>query len=179
MRSILAIWALGGHSEGISQGGPRGTDRAPQGWGYSRPAHRTSAAPRTTHSSPYGASGARFAVRGLLLEQTGWLGGPGITHPVYPPVLPTRPAPYPVHHCRARTSLPYTYSGDTRFQEPEGEPRGIRTHPVSGPGTGYIQLYRILRFTRPFEGVLTEFSTCFTEFSARFTEVSTCFTEFY
>ena len=74
--------------------------------------------------------------------------------PVLPPGTPTpytHPGtiPVPVHlptHVRhAGTDCSYT-----RFRDTVGEPRGARTHPVSGSQAG---LTSILRFTRPYDWV--------------------------
>ena len=82
---------------------------------------------------------------------------------VLDPVLPTRythPActhPYPVPSLHRRTAAhrrpstaPRTCTYD-QFGTPVGEPRGIEHTANSGSQTG---LYRLLRFTRPFDWVM-------------------------
>ena len=88
---------------------------------------------------------ARFAVLGLPSSSKAWvLGGyrysPSITHPVYPGV------PYPPRTTRARTTRTAVVTARcVTFGTRVGEPRGMRTHLVSG---SQDQLYTVIdRFT--------------------------------
>ena len=98
--------------------------------------------------------GFRGPLRCLRTLQLGSPGGwvvPRYSPPWYPP------SPHPpgtthrrtAAHCRPSTA-PGTCTYD-RFRPVVGEPRGCRTHLVSGSQTG---LYRLLRFTRPFDWVI-------------------------
>ena len=122
-------WLRGGIREGPAPGRGQGHRPGPQGGCRSRPAavprvpyiafSPRAPGPQPTHSSHIVASGARFAGWGTSSSS-----GAGL--PVYPPS--THPVPIPTLPCTKLTvqyTVPYT-----RFWDPEGEPRGIRTQPV-------------------------------------------------
>ena len=73
------------------------------------------------------------------------------THPVYPPGTT-----HPARTTRARcTTCHQQCSAYSRFSTLVGEPRGLRTHPYSGPRTGYIQLLRYYCFTPDYDWFMT------------------------
>ena len=137
--------------QGPVQGGPSRPDRAPQGWYRSRTgAHGSQYVrlPDTTHSSPPGASGARSAVSGTLLEQSGTPLG---STPVLPTLVPTQythpgTPQAPPHVTAARVHHGHRVTGTCtydRFQTVQGEPRGIRTHPVFRVPGPYLVVYEV------------------------------------
>ena len=97
-------------------------------------------APSTTHSSPPGPSGARFAVLGTSLSSV--LGGwvlPRYTHPAIP-VQAAAPTPGRVCTC---TGTPPDTARTRTYGPVVGEPRGVEHTAVLGSGTGYIQFYEV------------------------------------
>ena len=95
----------------------------------------------TTTPAPAGLPGP-LRCHGPLLEQRGWVYRyyPPYTHPVYPPGIPTLPAPRTMYPPLARTRAPRacTYGS---FREAVGEPRGVEYSLVSGSQTG---LYTVI-----------------------------------
>ena len=125
------------------QGGPK--DRpGPQGgtWEPNTAGHASSpySPPLQVPAGPSGPAslGVGTSSRG------GWVVLPGIahpyTHPVYPPCIP-RPVPT-VDSTADVDGSPRACTYD-RFGHLVGEPRGSRTHPVSGSQAGYIQVYKV------------------------------------
>ena len=135
------------------QGGPE--DRpGPKGGPGSRPRRRT---PRDTHPAPVPTTPppcrrlrARFAGTGTSLRGARVV-LPGIPHPyTHPYTHPGTPTQLPTVDSTADvdgTTAACTYG---RFRRSVGEPRGVRTHCVSGSQTG---LYCIWEITRPFDWV--------------------------
>ena len=130
-----------------------------------------------------GPSGARSAVSASAFELAGYS---LYTHPVYPPwyIHPVYPGPIPTLYPPAvGTMSTRADTANSQFWTPVGEPRGIRTQPVSG-SQGWFILYMV--FTRPFDWVYGCFDTVLLSlgpvllsFRHCFTEFRTCFTEFW
>ena len=108
-----------------------------------------------THSSPYRASGARFAGSASAFQVAGCT---RITLPC------THPAPYPStppvgpYRCRTHCRVQYGSLGACTYDRSGpvlGEPRGAEYTAVSGSQAG---LYRFMRFARPFDCNSTSFS---------------------
>ena len=103
---------------------------------------------RCTHPptpAPAGLTGPASLV-GLLLAAGGWV------YRYYPPWYPPTHTPpwYPPVHSPPSTARCGALGACTydRFGNTVGEPRGLRTHPYSGPQTG---LLRFSRFARPYD----------------------------
>ena len=146
-------WPGGGYCPGSTREGRRADRPGPAGVGagVTVPRGRCS---QTTHSSPTGASGARFAVWPPLSGCGTSVLDPGITHPVYPPgTTHPVPIPHPVPTTRDhRTGVPERTN--SRSGHPVGEPRGSRTQPKYGPRLVIYSYLLNMRFTRPFDWVL-------------------------
>ena len=136
MTLILALLAVSRQSaRSWVQGGPTGTDRAPQGWypGPSPPPLPVLPCSARPQNPPTPATLWLPGPASLVLgpPRARWLGG------YYP--CPTHPAP--------RTGQLDHLTGtrgdtaDSRFWDTVGEPRGVEYTAVSGSWTGYIQLF--------------------------------------
>ena len=102
-----------------------------------------------THSSPFGASGARSAGVCSALQVSALGAGPGITHPVYPPGTThpyTRTRPYTSARratCRQQCVV------NSCFWRSVGEPRGIEHTGISRPQTPRAWIYPAGWIPRP------------------------------
>ena len=125
-----------GRAHGWARPGPQG------GTGPALPARHVPPTPGSLQEP----SGARFAVHASALQVSVL----GVLDPYYPPGIPlpyTHPVPYPSQYTLPYMAVTAVPDGaDSRFWRPVGEPRGVRTQPYSGSWTGYIQLFKILRF---------------------------------
>ena len=154
---------------GKDREGPAWDRPGPAGVVLTVPPTRTSVQAYPTHSRPLqGLPGpAPLGMPSLLEQRAGWV-VPGIalpgTHPVHPPG--THLGPVPTLPC-TKLTVQYTVPNSC-FRDTVGEPRGMRTHPCFRVPDGYIQLFKVMRFTRPFAVFFTEFSPCFTEFMTMF-----------
>ena len=180
MTLISPLLAVGGQSaRSCTREGPGGPT-GPAGWvqGRPRPPSQGDASRPLYHplQPPWGFRGP-LRCTGVFLAAC-WLGTG------YTPALPTRLYPpwYPpgAHAGAQRRCCDVLVTTGTctydRFEDPVGEPRGLRTHPgLRVPG--WFILY--LGFTRPFAVVSTEFMTGFTELWTRITELWTRITELW
>ena len=147
MRSNLALLARRRHSQGSQVQGARG-DRAPQGW-YLGPAHAAGTSVHPRPPTPAPCRSLRGPLRCLGFPPRAVAG-----YRYYPPPVPTQSHTHPVYPpgtpSRVQCSLHVHSARYSRSGTHVGEPRGIRTQPLSGSHGCFI-LY--LRFTRPFDWV--------------------------
>ena len=110
------------------QGGPRGTDRAPEGWypGAVPPTVIPGPCFRTTLPAGGPAPCGRCPA-GPPRSKAGWLGVPVLPLPTHP--YTPSPCPYPYPYTRQCTKLTVQYTvPNSHFWDTVGEPRGMGTH---------------------------------------------------
>ena len=114
----------------------RGGLTGPGGWSWSRPRRR----PRTPYYRGWGRSQyplTRTAGDSSL--------GPRVLGGYYPGIAPPSTHPVPIPDSTHSRTAPLGDTTNSCFETPVGEPRGAEYSRVSGSGTGYIQLFKVMR----------------------------------